>query len=50
MTKIPAMLDYRNYMKNSLCIILRQFSWYVAGLVFEYLINLSGLKVIEKTI
>ena len=25
------------------------FSWYVAGLVFEYLINLGGLEVIEKT-
>ena len=48
--KIPAMLDYRNYIeKQSMYNTPPVFSWYVAGLVFEYLINLGGLKVIEKT-
>ena len=48
--KIPAMLDYRNYIeKQSMYNTPPVFSWYVAGLVFEYLINLGGLDVIEKT-
>ena len=48
--KIPAMLDYRNYIeKQSMYNTPPVFSWYVAGLVFEYLINLGGLEVIEKT-
>ena len=47
--KIPAMLDYRNYIeKQSMYNTPPVFSWYVAGLVFEYLINLGGLEVIEK--
>ena len=48
--KIPAILDYRNYIeKQSMYNTPPVFSWYVAGLVFEYLINLGGLEVVEKT-
>ena len=49
-TKIPALLDYRNYIeKQSMYNTPPVFSWYVAGLVFEYLINLGGLGVVENT-
>ena len=48
--KIPALLDYRNYIeKESMYNTPPVFSWYVAGLVFEYLINLGGLEAVEKT-
>ena len=48
--KIPAILDYRNYIKKqSMYNTPPVFSWYVAGLVFEYLINLGGLEVVENT-
>ncbi len=48
--KIPAILDYRNYIeKQSMYNTPPVFSWYVAGLVFEYLISLGGVEVVEKT-
>ena len=49
MPKIPALLNYHNYIESqSMYNTPPVFSWYVAGLVFEYLLDCGGLKVIEK--
>ena len=49
MPKIPALLNYHNYIESqSMYNTPPVFSWYVAGLVFEYLLDYGGLKVIEE--
>ena len=49
MPKIPALLNYHNYIESqSMYNTPPVFSWYVAGLVFEYLLDCGGLKAIEK--
>ena len=47
---IPSLMDYKTYVDSgSMSNTPPTFSWYVAGLVFEYLIDLGGIKAIEKT-
>tara|TARA_B100001059_G_scaffold155895_1_gene155472 strand:- start:141 stop:1232 length:1092 start_codon:yes stop_codon:yes gene_type:complete len=48
-SKIPALLNYHNYIESqSMYNTPPVFSWYVAGLVFEYLLDCGGLEVIEE--
>ena len=49
MPKIPALLNYHNYIESqSMYNTPPVFSWYVAGLVFEYLLDCGGLETIEE--
>ena len=45
----PSLLDYQTYVdSDSMSNTPPTFSWYVAGLVFEYLLEMGGIKEIEK--
>ena len=45
----PSLLDYQTYVDSgSMSNTPPTFSWYVAGLVFEYLLEMGGIKEIEK--
>ena len=45
----PSLLNYQTYVdSNSMSNTPPTFSWYVAGLVFEYLLGMGGIKEIEK--
>jgi len=47
---VPSLMNYKTYVDSgSMSNTPPTFSWYVAGLVFEYLIDLGGIKAIEKT-
>ncbi|VFP88332.1 Phosphoserine aminotransferase [Buchnera aphidicola (Cinara piceae)] len=47
--KIPSILDYNLLIKSkSMLNTPSVFSWYVSGLVFKWIKDLGGLKIIEK--
>jgi len=46
---IPSLMNYKTYVDSgSMSNTPPTFSWYAAGLVFEYLIDMGGLSVIER--
>jgi phosphoserine aminotransferase len=46
---IPNLMNYKTYVDSgSMSNTPPTFSWYAAGLVFEYLIDIGGLRAIEK--
>ncbi len=47
--RTPGLYDYRNHADNgSMYNTPATYSWYIAGLVFEWLLELGGLRVMER--